>query len=95
MRNSTLIGSGLALAVAAAASADITGAYVVSYEVTTEDFGGASVSVFVQDLYLSSDDGADVALNVYNLDTSTAANAASSYFPVSYTHLTLPTICSV
>ena len=80
MRNSTLIGSGLALAVAAAASADITGAYVVSYEVTTEDFGGASVSVFVQDLYLSSDDGADVALNVYNLDTSTAANAASSYF---------------
>ena len=80
MRNSTLIGSGLAMAVAAAASADITGAYVVSYEVTTEDFGGASVNVFVQDLYLSSDDGADVALNVYNMDTSSAANAASSYF---------------
>ena len=80
MRNSTLIGSGLAMAVAAAAAADITGAYVVNYEVTVEDFGGASVSVFVQDMYLSSDNGADVALNVYNMDTSSAANAASSYF---------------
>ena len=74
------LGLGLASIVAATASADITSAYVVSYEVTTEDFGGASVSVFVQDLYLGSDDGADVALNVFNMDLSTANNAASSYF---------------
>ena len=74
------LGLGLASIVAATASADITSAYVVSYEVTSEDFGGASVSVFVQDLYLGSDDGADVALNVFNMDLSTSSNAASSYF---------------
>ena len=58
--------------IATTASADITGAYVVEYSVTAEDFGGASVSVNVQDLYLSSDDGADVALNVYNMQMSEA-----------------------
>ena len=57
---------------AATATADITGAYVVEYSVTAEDFGGASVSVNVQDLYLSSDDSADVALNVYNMQMSEA-----------------------
>ena len=62
------LGLGLASIVAATASADITGAYVVSYSVTAADFGGAEVSVNVQDLYLSSDDGADVGLNVFNLD---------------------------
>jgi MYXO-CTERM domain-containing protein len=78
MRNSTLIGSGLAMVVAAAASADITGAYVVSYSVTTEDFGGAAVSVNVQDLYMSSDDGADVMLNVFNM--TLAGTAEVDYF---------------
>ena len=72
------LGLGLASIVAATASADITGAYVVSYSVTTEDFGGAAVSVNVQDLYLSSDDGADVALNVYNFNMSGSGNV--SYF---------------
>ena len=61
-----------AASIAATASADITGAYVVSYAVNTTDFGGAAVSVNVQDLYLSSDDGADVALNVYNMQMSEA-----------------------
>ena len=63
---------------AAAASADITGAYVVSYSVTAEDFGGASITVNVQDLYLSSDDAADVALNVYNFEM--AASGQVTYF---------------
>ena len=72
------LGLGLATIVAATASADITGAYVVSYSVTAEDFGGASVSVNVQDLYLSSDDAADVVLNVYNLQLVAAAQV--SYF---------------
>ena len=80
MKPTATLGMVLAASVATSASADITGAYLVSYEVTTEDFGGAAVTVFIQDLYLSSDDGADVALNVFNLDTSTANNAASSYF---------------
>jgi MYXO-CTERM domain-containing protein len=55
-----------AAGLAAAASADITGAYVVSYQVTAADFDGSDVTVNVQDLYLASDDGADTVLNVYN-----------------------------
>ena len=65
-------------AITTVASADITGAYVYSYSVTAADFDGNDVSVYVQDLYLSSDDGADVALNVFNY--SAGDNAASSYF---------------
>ena len=67
-----------AASIAATASADITGAYVVSYAVNTTDFGGAAVSVNVQDLYLSSDDSADVALNVYNM--TFADSAKVNYF---------------
>ena len=67
IKNSTLFATaGILTGIAATASADITGAYVVSYSVTAEDFGGTSVSVNVQDLYLSSDDAADVGLNVFN-----------------------------
>ena len=66
------------LGLAAAASAEITGAYVVSYSVTAEDFGGASVTVNVQDLYLASDDATDVALNVYNFEM--AATGQVTYF---------------
>ena len=60
------LGLGLASLVAATASADITGAYVVGYSVTAADFDGNDVTVNVQDLYLSSDDTADTALNVFN-----------------------------
>ena len=63
---------------AAAASADITGAYVVSYSVTAEDFGGTAVSVNVQDLYMSSDDSADTLLNVFNMNL--ASTAQVDYF---------------
>ena len=72
------LGLGLASIVAATASADITGAYTVNYSVTAEDFGGTSVTVNVQDLYLSSNDAADVALNVYNLNL--VASAQVTYF---------------
>ena len=65
-------------AITAVASADITGAYVYSYSVTAADFDGADVTVNVQDLYLSSDDAADTALNVFNYSAS--ATAATSYF---------------
>jgi hypothetical protein len=78
MRNSTLIGTGLAMVVATAASADITGAYVVNYSVTAEDFGGTSVTVNIQDLYMSSDNGADVMLNVFNM--SLVSEAQVDYF---------------
>ena len=53
----------------AAATADITGAYVVSYSVTAADFDGGDVTVNVQDLYLASDDSADTVLNIYNMRT--------------------------
>ena len=64
--------------IATVASADITGAYCVSYQVTATDFDGSAVTVNIQDLYLSSDDGADVALNVFNYNASDTA--ADSYF---------------
>ena len=67
-------------AISGTAFADITGAYVYSYSVTAADFDGSDVTVNIQDLYLSSDDAGDTALNVYNFNTSTANNAASSYF---------------
>ncbi|MEE2895972.1 MAG: hypothetical protein VX726_09575 [Planctomycetota bacterium] len=66
------------LGLAAATSADITGAYVVSYSVTTEDFGGTAVSVNVQDLYMSSNDAADTLLNVFNMNL--ASTAEVDYF---------------
>jgi len=73
MRISTLIGAGLVTLVAGAASASITGAYTVNYSVEAADFDGGIVSVNVSDLYLSSDDAADVALNVYNMNLSGSA----------------------
>jgi hypothetical protein len=68
MRSSLIIGASIATVIAAGASAEITGATVHNYAVTVEDFGGAMVSVNVSDLYLTSNDAADVALNVYNMN---------------------------
>jgi hypothetical protein len=67
-----------AAAVAASASADITGAMTVDYVVTAEDFGGTMVTVNVSDLYLTSNDAADTALNIYNM--SMASTGQVSYF---------------
>jgi len=78
MRTSMILGSGVAMMLAAGAAADITGAITYDYSVTAEDFGGASVTVNVSDLYLLSDNGADVALNVYNLQLVESAQV--SYF---------------
>ena len=78
MRTSMILGSGVAMMLAAGAAADITGAITVDYSVSVEDFGGAAVNVNVSDLYLLSDDAADVALNVYNLTLSDTAQV--NYF---------------
>jgi hypothetical protein len=59
-----------AAAVATTASADFTEAIAVSYSVTAADFGGASVTVNVQDIYLMSDDATDALLNIYNWNSS-------------------------
>jgi len=68
MRSSLIIGASVATIIAAGATADITGAVTVDYVVTAEDFGGTMVTVNVKDLYLTSNDAADVALNVYNFN---------------------------
>ena len=78
MRTS-LFAAGAAALVAGSASASITGATVVSYSVTAADFGGAEVTVNVQDLYMTSNDAADVMLNVYNLTLSGTASGIT-YF---------------
>ena len=67
-----------AAAVAASASADITGAMTVDYVVTAEDFGGDVVTVNVSDLYLTSNDAADTALNIYNM--SMVSTGQVNYF---------------
>jgi MYXO-CTERM domain-containing protein len=77
MRTALFAASAAAL-LAGTATASMTGAVAISYSVTAVDFGGASVTVNVQDLYMTSDDAADTLLNVYNL--TTAATGASSYF---------------
>jgi hypothetical protein len=67
-----------AAAVAATSGADITGAMTYNYSINVEDFGGTMVSVNVSDLYLTSDDAADTALNVYNFSMASAGQV--SYF---------------
>ena len=78
MRSSLIIGASVATVIAAGASADITGAFTVDYTTTVEDFGGTMVTVNVSDLYLTSNDAADVALNVYNLQLVAAGQV--NYF---------------
>jgi hypothetical protein len=78
MRSSLIIGASVATIIAAGASAEITGAVTFDYTVTAEDFGGTPVTVNVSDLYLTSDDAADVALNVYNMQM--VASGMVNYF---------------
>ena len=78
MKTCTILTLAATAGIAASTSADITEAYVINYSVTAADFGGAEVTVNVQDLYLGSDDAADVALNVFNL--SLADTAQVDYF---------------
>ena len=78
MRSSLIIGASVATIIAAGASAEITGAMTYDYTITAEDFGGTMVNVNVSDLYLTSNDAADVALNVYNMQM--AASGMVNYF---------------
>ena len=78
MKITTTLSMLAAAGLTAATAADITGAYVVEYSVTAADFDGSDVTVNVQDLYLSSDDTADTALNVY--DVNLVAGGQVNYF---------------
>ncbi len=62
--------------IASIASADIIAVEFIEYDVTATDFGGASISVKVQDLYAVSNDGGDVVLNAYEMSLPTTAEVA-------------------
>ena len=78
LRPSHLLAAGTVAVATSLATADIIGAYVVTYSVTELEFDGSNVTVNVQDLYLSSDDPADTVLNIVNYNAGN--NAATSYF---------------
>ena len=79
MRSTPIISGLAAASLTLAATADITSVGVVSYSVTAEEFGGTSVSLNVQDLYLYSDYAADVALYVYDLTLDEAARRLKGF----------------
>ena len=62
---------------ATTASAEYTGAVATTSWVDATDFSGESVSVYVADVYMLSNDSADTLLNVYNWDVF---GGPSSYF---------------
>ena len=66
IRPSHLLAATTLAASTSIAAADITGAYILRYTITAEDFGGAEVTINVADLYLTSDDPPTTALNIYN-----------------------------
>jgi len=77
MKKCTLFTLAATSMIATAASADyVSSAIEVGYEVTAEDFGGASVTVYVVDVYMESNDAADTLLNVYNWNTVDGAPAS-------------------
>ena len=62
------------------AEAEIYRAYLDFYSVTAADFDGSDVTVYVQDLYLASNDTQDTVLNVYNFNfRSSAGNYFQSF----------------
>ena len=66
MRKLTTI-SVAACALGSGAAADMTQIGLDSYSITASDFDGAAITVNVVDMYMLSDDNADVLLNIYNL----------------------------
>ncbi len=70
MFRSALLASSGSVMLASATIADITGGALVGYWTTANDFGGSSVTRFVQDVYIFSDDPTDALLNVYNWNAS-------------------------
>ena len=84
MRSSTAFAAALAAGLSASAVANFYDAVAVGYWVTAADFGGASVTSYVVDVYMLSDDAfegtpgsGDNLLNVYNWNT---VGGAASYF---------------
>lgn len=64
--STTITTASLAAAITSTSLAEITGFFFVNYQAAASDFDGSSVTVNVQDMYMSSNDAADVLLNVFN-----------------------------
>jgi MYXO-CTERM domain-containing protein len=84
MKTSTLFTLAATSMIATAASADYTGAREFGSWVSAADFGGATVNIYVVDVYMLSNDlwegtsgSGDTLLNVYNWNT---VGGAASYF---------------
>ena len=73
-----LLTLGLGAALAGSAAADIIAVEFIEYDLTAYDFGGAVVSVTVQDLYAVSDDAQDVVLNAYSMQLTDSSRV--NYF---------------
>lgn len=68
------------MAFSAVSMGDITGAYYSGRQVTATDFAGQpDFNGWVVDLFLTSDDATDTVLNVFNVNMSNSAGAASYY----------------
>ena len=64
--STTITTASLAAAITSTSLTEITGFFFVNYQAAASDFDGSSVTVNVQDMYMSSNDAADVLLNVFN-----------------------------
>ena len=73
------LAAGVALALTSTTTtADMIDGIAHQYFVTATDFAGVPVAVFVQDVYVLSDDPSDMLLNLYNANLP--ETAAASYF---------------
>ena len=68
MMTTSLVSTTAAAFVVAAATADVTGVYTTRYTDTSENFGGATFTNTVIDLYVSSDDDTDTVLGVFDFN---------------------------
>ena len=78
MQFTSILSTSAAICVAATATADVTGIYTTRYTDTSENFGQATFTNTVIDLYVSSDDDADTVLGVF--DFSLAPDGQVFYF---------------
>jgi hypothetical protein len=73
MKNRSIIIATATTLIASSAGADLIAAHVNSYQTQVTDYNGSMVDLYVQDLYIMSDDAADTLLNVYDVVLPEAA----------------------
>ncbi len=73
MKNRSLIIATASTLIASSAGADMIAAHVNSYQTQVTDYNGSVIDLYVQDLYIMSNDAADTLLNVYDVVLPEAA----------------------